>query len=160
MRLHPYNPVGRILFRAPVWLYRLGMGWILGSRFLLLTHRGRRSGTLHNTVIEVIKYDPATDTYYVISGFGRRADWFRNICKNPRVTITVGRHRFSAVAHILPSEEAQEILEDFIHRHPLETRLILPLFGYRTLSTSQSRKHFVEKYPVVAFKVQQTEKSS
>lgn len=24
----------RLLWRAPIWLYRLGLGWLLGHRFL------------------------------------------------------------------------------------------------------------------------------
>ena len=31
--------------RAPVRLYDLGLGWLLGRRFTCLTHVGRRSGT-------------------------------------------------------------------------------------------------------------------
>jgi hypothetical protein len=34
----------RLLFRTPTMLYRIRMGWLLGDRFLLLTHTGRKTG--------------------------------------------------------------------------------------------------------------------
>ena len=38
----------------PIYLYRLDLGRLLGHRFLLLVHRGRKSGLLRETVLEVI----------------------------------------------------------------------------------------------------------
>lgn len=35
----PTAPVPRALFRAPIWIYRLGLGGLLGHRFVLLTDR-------------------------------------------------------------------------------------------------------------------------
>lgn len=39
-------------FALPGWLYRVGLGWTLGKRFLALTHRGRKSGHVYHTVLE------------------------------------------------------------------------------------------------------------
>ncbi len=150
---HPRRGLWRALFRAPVWLYRLKVGWLLGSRFLLLTHKGRKSGRLYDTVIEVIKHDPTARTYYVISGFGKRADWFRNIQKAPDVTITVGRRRMPARARVLPTDEAVTVLKDFIRRHPTEVKIMLRLYGYPPIQTEADMRRFVEEYPVVAFEV-------
>ena len=33
------------MFKLPLLLYRLRLGWLLGRRFMLLTHVGRRSGS-------------------------------------------------------------------------------------------------------------------
>src|ERR1051326_6299178 len=60
---------------APGWLFRLGLGRLLGHRFLELTHRGRRSGRRYRTVLEVVRYDPRTQESIVCSGWGTRADW-------------------------------------------------------------------------------------
>jgi hypothetical protein len=56
------RPAGalRLAFRLPIYLYRLDLGWLLGHRFLLLVHQGRRSGLLRETVLEVLLYEPAT----------------------------------------------------------------------------------------------------
>ena len=45
----------RLVFRLPIYLYRLNLGWLLGHRGLLLTHQGRKSGLLRETVLEVIR---------------------------------------------------------------------------------------------------------
>jgi hypothetical protein len=49
------KPVGalRLAFRLPIYLYRLDLGRLLGHRFLLLVHRGRESGLLRETALEV-----------------------------------------------------------------------------------------------------------
>jgi len=35
----------RAFVRAPIGLFRAGLGWLFGSRILMLEHRGRRSGS-------------------------------------------------------------------------------------------------------------------
>ena len=62
------KPTGasRLAFRLPIYLYRLDLGWILGHRFLMLVHQGRRSGLLRETVLEVILYDPDTSQSVVL----------------------------------------------------------------------------------------------
>lgn len=44
----------RRLMRAPIWLYRARLGFLFGSRMLLLEHTGRRSGARRYVVLEVI----------------------------------------------------------------------------------------------------------
>jgi deazaflavin-dependent oxidoreductase (nitroreductase family) len=98
------------LMRVPTWYYRAGFGWVFGRRMLLLTHIGRRSSLPRRAVLEVMRHDPATGTYYVGSGIRReRADWVRNISKAPEVTVQVGRRRFTARAERLSLEEAQRL---------------------------------------------------
>ena len=69
----------RWVFRAPRRLYDVGWGGLLGHRFLLLRHTGRRTGRQHAVVLEVLRHDPAAGEHVVISGFGPRADWLRNL---------------------------------------------------------------------------------
>lgn len=47
----------RVIFRAPVRLYEHNLGWLLGRRFVCLTHIGRRSGRRYRTVLEAIGSD-------------------------------------------------------------------------------------------------------
>jgi deazaflavin-dependent oxidoreductase (nitroreductase family) len=71
--------LARLLFRSPIWLYRLGLGWIFGHQFLLLTHAGRRTGRIRETVLKVLQYDPLTRETIVASAWGEQTDWYRNI---------------------------------------------------------------------------------
>jgi hypothetical protein len=42
------------------WFYRLGLGWIFGTALVQVTHRGRKSGQIRRTILEVLHYDPQT----------------------------------------------------------------------------------------------------
>src|SRR5574339_1000973 len=105
----PPSKALRFGLRLPIWLYRLRLGWLLDNRFLMLAHKGRISGQLHQTVIEVVQHDKATDTYYAVSGWGAKADWYQNIQKNPLVTVHVSGRSFQARAQFIPLMNAQEI---------------------------------------------------
>lgn len=90
---HP-GPFTRQRFRAPTRLYEHGLGWILGRRFVCLTHVGRRSGRRYRTVLEVIGVDG--DEVMVIAGLGPASDWFRNLQSGSGAKITLGRSAFAA----------------------------------------------------------------
>lgn len=74
-------------------LYRAHLGWMLGHRFLLLTHTGRTSGLKRQTVLEVMRHDRSTGMYVVASGWGAKADWLRNVTQTPAVIVQSGRER-------------------------------------------------------------------
>ena len=81
----PTGPKGalRRLFRVPVYLYRWKCGWLLGHRFLLLNHTGRRTGLPRHTVLEVLEYREDGPEAVVMSAFGPGASWLRNIGPYP-----------------------------------------------------------------------------
>jgi len=78
------------LLRVPTLLYRVHIGWLLGHRFLLLTHVGRKSGIRHHTVLEVVCYASSSRTCIVASGWGEKAQWLKNITANPDIEVTLG----------------------------------------------------------------------
>jgi len=108
----------RALMRAPIWLYRARLGFLFGSRTLMLEHVGRKSGAKRFVVLEVVGH-PAPDTYVVASGFGERSQWFRNLKANPQVRISVAGHGLrAATARRLPTAEADAALAAYMSRHP------------------------------------------
>jgi deazaflavin-dependent oxidoreductase (nitroreductase family) len=109
--------------KAPAVIYDGGLGWLFGHQFLLLTHRGRRSGRLHRTMVEVIRYQPESGAAWVVSGTGARADWYRNVRRGPRVGIQIGRERYAAEARLLDAQESRAALREFACRKPLEGRI-------------------------------------
>ncbi len=110
----------RALMRAPIWLYRARLGFLFGSRTLLLEHIGRKSGARRYVVLEVFGH-PAPDTYVVASGFGERSQWLRNLMVNRRVRVSVAGHGpHAATARRLPTAEADAVLADYVSRHPRE----------------------------------------
>ena len=108
-------------FRLPIYLYRLKLGWSLGHRFLLLIHRGRKSGLLHQTVLEVIRYNPAAEESVVLSARGEKADWYRNIDASPALEVRTGRERYVPKQRFLAPEENHAVILEYARRHPLAT---------------------------------------
>lgn len=49
----PAKPRGALKwgYNLPIALYRLRLGWLLGHHFLMLTHRGRKSGHLRRNLL-------------------------------------------------------------------------------------------------------------
>jgi len=120
------RPTGlsRLFFRAPILLYRARLGFLMGGRFLMLEHTGRKSGRRRYTVLEVVRHDRQAGTYVVASGWGERADWFRNVIKAPEVTVSSGFRRRPARAIRLSPELAERELCDYARRHPAAFRAL------------------------------------
>jgi deazaflavin-dependent oxidoreductase (nitroreductase family) len=143
--------LARLAFRLPIWLYRLRLGWLLGDRLLLLTHIGRKSGKPRQAVIEVVRHDPASDSYIIASGFGVHVDWFRNIQKKPNVLVQVGARRLAAIAEQLPPDMAADELHSYAQRHPRTFRTITKrLLGHELDGSAKSCRRLAADVPVVA----------
>jgi deazaflavin-dependent oxidoreductase (nitroreductase family) len=121
--------LGRALVRAPIWLYRLGLGGLLGARFLLLTHTGRRSGRPRQVVLEVVGRDEPSGGFLVASGYGARSQWFRNILADPRVRFQVGWRRYQGLARPLPPAESGRRLAGYARRYPRAAASLLRAIG-------------------------------
>ena len=125
----------RRLVRAPVWLYRARLGALAGARILMLEHVGRKSGAVRYAVLEVVDH-PSPDTYVVASGFGRKAQWFRNIQAHPRVRVYAGSHApRRATARVLGQGEADGTLTAYRSRHPKAWERFRPVLE-KTLGAS------------------------
>ncbi len=85
----------RALLRMPPLFYRLGLARALGRRLLLLTTTGRRTGRARTCGLN---YAQEGDVIYVISGWGPRADWYRNLIVEPRVRVQIGERTWAARA--------------------------------------------------------------
>lgn len=108
----------RALMRAPIWVYQARLGFLFGSRTLMLEHVGRKSGARRLVVLEVVGH-PEPDTYVVASGFGERAQWFRNLIANPQVRVSIAGHGpRAATARRLPAAAADAALAAYASRHP------------------------------------------
>jgi deazaflavin-dependent oxidoreductase (nitroreductase family) len=141
----------RLCLRLPVWLYRLRCGWVLKSRFLLLTHIGRQSGLPRQTVLEVVHHDRAPETYVIASGWGKKSDWFRNLQKTPAVVVTVGGRRFAATARCLSGDEAARVLLVYAQQHRRAFRALAKLMvGQRLHGTEQDCRLLARSVPLVA----------
>jgi deazaflavin-dependent oxidoreductase (nitroreductase family) len=124
----------RLLMRAPIWFFKVHAGAVLGPRLLMLEHIGRTSGVRRYVVLEVVDH-PSSDRYVVASGFGEKAQWFRNIKANPRVRVYAGsRAPKPATARIMTQQEADRALGAYANRHPRAWQRFKPVLE-RTLGS-------------------------
>lgn len=135
------------LARAPILLYRAGLGRLLGSRMLLLEHTGRKTGRPRQVVLEVVDR-PAPDLLVIASGFGRGSQWYRNLAADPRCRVSTGRHRHvPATATLLDEEESAVRLDRYQRYHPRAWKQL-------ERSITEALGHPVEEIPMVELTLQ------
>lgn len=147
----PARPQGcsRVLFRLPLGLYRFGLGWILGNRFVHLTHIGRVSGKERHVVLEVLRSESDWSRIYVASAWGERADWLQNVRANPMVVVQMGVRKWSAQARVLTKEVSAHELGLYAANHPTAARGLARLLGYRLVKL-EDFSELARDMPVVA----------
>jgi deazaflavin-dependent oxidoreductase (nitroreductase family) len=108
----------RWFVRAPIGLFRAGLGFLVGERLLMMQHRGRTSGQPRYVVLEVVSR-PSPDRVVVVAGLGPRSQWIRNVQADPRVLVSLGRRRdVRARAVVTGPEEGAAILREYNDAHP------------------------------------------
>jgi len=140
------------LLRAPIWLYRFHLGGLLGNRFLLLTHTGRKTGQTRQTVVEVVQYDKAHSVYYVASGWGEKSNWYKNIMANPNVTIQVKNKKYKAIAERVTPEMGGQIMLNYSHEHPFALRELARFMKYPLDGSEERAIDFGRNIPMIAFR--------
>lgn len=128
----PSKPTGllKLVFILPRYLYRWHLGWLLGHRFLMITHVGRKTGRTRQTVLEVAHYDSSTQECIVMSGYGLHSDWYRNIQAQPAIEVQVGHMRYTPQQRMLTEEETLALLDEYQRNHPLAFRELMHVIGY------------------------------
>jgi len=79
---YPSGHVMQLVYRSPIWLYRLGLGPLVGRLFMILTTTGRKSGLQRRTAVEFHQHHGRK---YVMVGWSG-SDWYQNILANPFFT--------------------------------------------------------------------------
>lgn len=114
--LYPDRPLMRWLMKTPTLTWRLGLGPLTGKIFLLLTTTGRKSGQPRRTMLEYFNLEGHK---YVVSAFGERSDWYRNLLQNTRVTIqTSGGTQSAYAVRVMDADELWEVLQGYMRHDP------------------------------------------
>lgn len=146
----PVTGLKKFFFRAPLFLYRVGLGGLLGQRFLLLNHIGRKSGKPRQSVLEVVNYNKTTDTYTIASGFGKKSDWYLNILAHPQVEIQVGWRKLAVTAVPLSPEASGQAMVDYARRYPVAAKNLGKLIGYNVSTEEEYRAVGRDLIPFIA----------
>jgi deazaflavin-dependent oxidoreductase (nitroreductase family) len=103
---------------------------------MLLTTTGRKSGLPRMTPLQ---YEEVDGDYYIASARGRDADWFKNICANPKVHVQIRDRELDAVAEpVTDPLRIADFIELRLRRHPVMIRLIMHLFDGLPLRFTRS----------------------
>lgn len=124
---YPYKWWLKQAYKIPIWLYRLGLGFLVGRLFMILTTTGRKSGQPRHTALEFHVYKGRK---YVYSGFGEKADWYKNILADPRVTIQVASGTEYAIARRITDEKELSEAFEYVTHNPTMRRWVQAL-GFR-----------------------------
>lgn len=143
----------RWLLDLPLMLDALHPNVLLGDRFVIIVHRGRRSGRVRRTALEVVRHDPVTGEIVVASGWGAQAGWYRNLRAAPALEIHHGRRRFRPVQRFLREAEAAAIMRDYAADHPRAARLLGSwMTGSEFDGSADAIARLVARVPFVAFR--------
>ncbi|MGE5073349.1 MAG: hypothetical protein ACM3MF_07975 [Anaerolineae bacterium] len=121
-------------FKLPLFFYQVGLGWIFGRRFMVLSHVGRRSGKVDQSVLAVAGYDPTTREIKAISPWSS-SNWFRNSQETPAMEVQTAGVRYAPVQRLMPPEEIAALFIDYRREHPIFSRLVARIPGWNMDST-------------------------
>lgn len=158
------NSALRYLLRAPVYLYRWHLGQLLGKRFMLLTHIGRRTGQPHQTVLEVMEYRKTPPEAIVMSGFGRNSDWLLNLQVNPHPEVDLGSQHFIASYRFLGEDESVQVVANYELQNwfmaPIVRYVLSRLLGWTYRGSEDERRRLVHQLPLLAFRPVSSDRNS
>jgi deazaflavin-dependent nitroreductase family protein len=87
----------------------VGHDWKQGSKILLLTTKGRKSGEPRTTPLI---YESDGDRYVIVASKGgapKDPGWYKNLAKTPEVELQVRDEVFAAHAHVADGEERDRL---------------------------------------------------
>lgn len=140
------------LFGMPLRLYRSGRGNVLGHTFLMFVHIGRISGTPHEAVAMVLRFDERTREAVICSAWGPNTDWMRNLRAHPACEVRIGSDTYVPEQRFLSDDEAVAVGDEFRQRHPWRLRLLRVVLGWEDLGDDEALRRFVAARPFVAFR--------
>lgn len=124
------------LVRLPIALFRVGLGWMLGGRLMMIEHRGRVSGERRYGVVEIVERRP--NLIRAASGFGAKAQWYRNLRANGVAYLSTGRaRRVPAAVRMLDAAESASSLEVYAAEHPAAWEHLSAAMDYAADGTAE-----------------------
>ena len=117
---HGPGKVAKMFFSFPIYLYKAGLGGLIGSKLLLLTTVGRKSGRYRTTPLGYITGEEGV--FYITAGWKGSSNWYKNVKTNPEVQVQVGSIKFHCHAEELKIEDQVQVLANFSKHYPIVIR--------------------------------------
>ena len=139
------------IFKLPLVLYRLRLGWLLDHRFMQLTHVGRRSGKVRRTILAVLHFDAQTREIKAVSAWNA-SEWYKNIQVAPAQQVETGFTSYAPVQRDLSTEEIAQLFVDFRRQHPIFSRMVCRIPGWKWDSSYEEFLDLARTLRGVAFR--------
>jgi deazaflavin-dependent oxidoreductase (nitroreductase family) len=139
------------LFKLPVFLYRLNLGWLLGMHFMQLTHVGRRSGKVRRTILAVLRFDEESKEIYAVSAW-KGSDWYYNIQASPALQVESGFVRYAPQQRTLSPEEITTAFIEYRKQRPVFSRMVCRIPGWKWDSSYDEFLELARTLHAVAFR--------
>jgi deazaflavin-dependent oxidoreductase (nitroreductase family) len=124
--------LGRTM-RMPGVLDRKGTRWMLQAlspaTVIVLVHRGRKSGRVYKTPVEIIREGPGPDEIVISPMFSRKSDWYRNVVAGGLVEIHVRGEPRQVEWVELDEAGRREAMDAYREAHPIYSRVILRMLA-------------------------------
>jgi deazaflavin-dependent oxidoreductase (nitroreductase family) len=148
--------LGRTLRAPGAALDRKGTRWLLQAlspaTVIVLVHRGRRSGRLYKTPVEVLREDRERDEIAVSPLFGRDSDWYRNVVAGGLVEVHVGNEVRRVEWRDLDEAERRLTMDAYTAAHPRYSRLILRMLVRVNGLEGDPEEAVLRELPVLALR--------
>ncbi len=141
------------IFKLPLILYRLRLGWLFGHRFLLLSHVGRKSGKVRQTILAILSYDARSKEIKAVSAWNA-SEWYKNIQATPAIAVETGLTRYAPVQRELSAEEIAQLFVDYCRDHPIFSRIVCRIPGWKWDSSYEEFLALAQTLRGVAFRPQ------
>jgi deazaflavin-dependent oxidoreductase (nitroreductase family) len=120
--------------------FLLGLGFGLPHNYLLQV-RGRKSGRLYSTPVDVLSRD---DKLYLVAPRGY-TQWVRNAIASATVSLRKGRRTEEFGIRMVSDDEKPEILKSYLDRYQLTVQRYFPVHAG---SPAETFRPLTERYPV------------
>lgn len=142
-----YPPKGllKLSFRIPVYFYRIGLGWLIGERFVLINHVGRKSGKHYQSVVEVVEREKESGNIIVVAGYGEQTQWYKNLMQQQNTTIQLGKHTFSVRIVPVEPDDGGDIIARYMARYGKLTGQLFSMIGYKWDGTEKDARRIARE---------------
>jgi deazaflavin-dependent oxidoreductase (nitroreductase family) len=115
---------------VPSVLDRKGTRWMLQALspapVIVVVHRGRKSGRVFKTPIEIMVDDPERGEFLIAPMWGRNSDWYRNIVAGGLVEVHVRGEALQVEwRELVDQAERRAAWDAYREAQPIYSRIIL-----------------------------------
>ena len=143
----------RPIFKLPLVLYRLRLGFLFGHRFMVLTHTGRKSGRVRQTILAALSYNTQTREIKAVSAWDA-SEWYKNIKAAPALEVETGVTRYAPSQRDLTTEEIAQLFVDYCRQRPIFSRIVCRIPGWEWDSSYAEFLELARTLRGVAFRPQ------